>query len=500
MPERGTSIRLALLWLVHPVTCAALLLLVVNDHVLKAAYGSWWTGKLSDVAWLVVAPPLLGVVVTLALAATRGGRRPHAGTSRLPAACVAVVGVVFVAAKTIPVGAAVASSILTALAGHSVVLADQTDLLALPALAVAWATSRSRGGSSHAGGAAVHPARWMVVLPLAVVATAATSAPHGESVTQVFVIDGVLVAEGSISADGVSWEQLTGPREVALSDRVDELAAVPRDERPSACTEDGQVCFRPVEHGLGVQRSDDAGATWQTEWSVEEDVVAELADRYSPRANIWTADVAVLTTDDGFVVVAANAEDGLAVRLGDGTWDRVGFAFQASPPPVVPLPGDATQLDYPVPWPLLGAAAGAAVVLVAAGRRTGGRPDVGSAQPVWAAAALALASAVNLSSGIVVGQVRQSTVILLPPFEEVAVGTLLVVAVGLLVTSAARVERRHALTPMVVVACGVAAAWGLLRSQVLVGVAVTVLVVVGAAAARVTPDRVGERVPPPPSA
>ena len=52
-------------WLGHPATVIALLVLVVNDHVLKAAYPGWVTGKLSDAAGLVLAPPLLAAVLGL---------------------------------------------------------------------------------------------------------------------------------------------------------------------------------------------------------------------------------------------------------------------------------------------------------------------------------------------------------------------------------------------------------------------------------------------------
>ncbi len=45
--------------LFHPVNIAALGVLILNDRVLKSAYPSWWTGKLSDCAGLVIFPLLL---------------------------------------------------------------------------------------------------------------------------------------------------------------------------------------------------------------------------------------------------------------------------------------------------------------------------------------------------------------------------------------------------------------------------------------------------------
>ncbi|RYZ08386.1 MAG: hypothetical protein EOO73_08010 [Myxococcales bacterium] len=51
--------------LLHPVMLGALLLLVVNDHVLKRLCPSPLTGKLSDVAVVVVLPVFLHGVVEL---------------------------------------------------------------------------------------------------------------------------------------------------------------------------------------------------------------------------------------------------------------------------------------------------------------------------------------------------------------------------------------------------------------------------------------------------
>ena len=48
--------------LTHPVTLGAVALLLVNDWLLKPLWQSdWTTGKLSDFAWMVFAPPLLAL-------------------------------------------------------------------------------------------------------------------------------------------------------------------------------------------------------------------------------------------------------------------------------------------------------------------------------------------------------------------------------------------------------------------------------------------------------
>jgi hypothetical protein len=125
----------ALAWLAHPVTLGAALVLFVNDSVFKDAVPGWWTGKLSDLAGLVVAPAVLALL--------------------LPARFAFVVTAAgFVAVKSTAVGAQFASVVWTAVAGPSRVLADAGDLVALPALgsAGAWrpqtpTASRPRSGS-----------------------------------------------------------------------------------------------------------------------------------------------------------------------------------------------------------------------------------------------------------------------------------------------------------------------------------------------------------------
>lgn len=113
--------------LLHPVWWAALGLLVVNDHALKhlGLLPGWVTGKLSDVAGMVVAPVLLAAALRTRTVAAR-------------AAAFAWVAAVFTVMKVFPAGARAAES-LAALAGVDWrVVADPTDVLALLALPVAW--------------------------------------------------------------------------------------------------------------------------------------------------------------------------------------------------------------------------------------------------------------------------------------------------------------------------------------------------------------------------
>ena len=62
--------------LTHPVTIAALVVLLVNDLVLKALWSNpWTTGKLSDLAWVIFASPLLAFILSLLTRRSRSAQR-----------------------------------------------------------------------------------------------------------------------------------------------------------------------------------------------------------------------------------------------------------------------------------------------------------------------------------------------------------------------------------------------------------------------------------------
>jgi hypothetical protein len=95
----------------HPLPLATVLLLAVNDHLLKARWPGLLTGKLSDFAGLFFFPLLLPLPPALSVLAT---------------------GAVFTALKTWPAFNRVVSPLL----GHNVL--DPTDLWALTMLPLSW--------------------------------------------------------------------------------------------------------------------------------------------------------------------------------------------------------------------------------------------------------------------------------------------------------------------------------------------------------------------------
>lgn len=131
----------------------AIAALALNDHVLKAAWPGWWTGKLSDVAGLAVFPLLVCAAIELALARPVGRRGVIAVAS--------ATGLAFAAFKLSPLAGELYRHGLAALQwpfraitaiahgdaapalGRAHLTQDATDLLALPALAVSiWLVAR----------------------------------------------------------------------------------------------------------------------------------------------------------------------------------------------------------------------------------------------------------------------------------------------------------------------------------------------------------------------
>jgi hypothetical protein len=124
----------------HPVTLVCVLLLVVNDWVLKRHWHGGLVGKLSDIAGLAFAPVVLTAAIglVLALAAKLGAHVDPSLTRRRLLACIAATGACFAAVKLSPDAAAVLVRVLSSMGRPAEIYLDRWDLLTLPALAVAY--------------------------------------------------------------------------------------------------------------------------------------------------------------------------------------------------------------------------------------------------------------------------------------------------------------------------------------------------------------------------
>ncbi|MBB5134242.1 hypothetical protein HNP84_003968 [Thermocatellispora tengchongensis] len=202
------------------------------------------TGKLSDVAGLIVAPPLLNLAL----------RRPWVS--------ILLTGVLFTLVKSTSLGAETASQAWTLLWGPSRVLADPTDLLTLPALYAAWWIWK------HPDPRAVRLARVVVAIPVAVVAVAATgqwSPPSTYSAHAVdTTTDAIVVTVRESERPGFSnWWIYTSRDKGGSWSRM--AVAGPPVARTSACSPAGH-CYRIVPGRLKVEELKDG--RWVTAWEV----------------------------------------------------------------------------------------------------------------------------------------------------------------------------------------------------------------------------------------
>jgi hypothetical protein len=316
-------------WPAHPLLVGATAVLLLNDHVLKHVWPGLVTGKLSDVAGLVVAPSVLGLLLGLFLA-----RRTAA------AAAVLVTGAGFALVKLTAAGAGVASAAWSVVNGPSVILADPTDLVALPALGLSWWAWRRVVAAPPLPDGAAFRVRVVLAAPFTVLAITATSAPSEtlpsvDSVTsqgpQVVIEAGGGIYVSTSGVDGWRLRSEAPPTPWPLPPRQVEACA------PEAAAH----CYRV--HGadvvdsedtrggrlLGVDETTDAGRTWHTAWEVPA-ARWEFVQRQHPFpgsvtrvSKLASVELSVRAVAGGHQVIVANGVEGLAVRGADGTWRRV---------------------------------------------------------------------------------------------------------------------------------------------------------------------------------
>lgn len=148
----------------HPVFAGSLVLLLLNDHVLKGAgvLPGALTGKLSDVAGMIVAP----VLAVALLGLRRDGARALAFGG---------VALFFALLQLAPGFAHGYDALLRALGLASVTVSDPTDLIALAVLPIAWWIVRAGDRAAPARGLALASQR--ALLGAALFACVATTNP-----------------------------------------------------------------------------------------------------------------------------------------------------------------------------------------------------------------------------------------------------------------------------------------------------------------------------------
>ncbi|MCX4745182.1 hypothetical protein OG455_06550 [Kitasatospora sp. NBC_01287] len=320
--ENTTSAGTVAAWSAHPGTVLAALLLVVNDHLLKRAAPGLITGKLSDGAGLLVAPPLLALALAPLVA------RRHA--DRLAAAALTLTGLGFTLVKCTATGAALASQAWSVVGGPSTVLRDPTDLAALPGLGLAWwLWTRARARRPQ-----WRTVRITVLLPLMVLTVCASGEDGSWQAAQVGTADGTLL----VSTDSWLYRSTDGGLNWEGQDRTPPAggtgwqppAPLPFTPQRTACVPGAPAhCFRATG-APRVEETTDGGTHWNAAWQLSPGrALFQRRDDFfdeDPAGAQPATSVAVVPRAGGYAVLVAMDRDGLLVRDPAGRWQRQGWA------------------------------------------------------------------------------------------------------------------------------------------------------------------------------
>lgn len=256
----NTAYKKALACLSHPLSVGALLLLFLNDHLLRLLWPSWWTGKLGDFAWLFFFPFI--VAACLALIFPRRLPQQHHWVGGL---AFGLVGGIFVLAKTSPDFNRAWVSTWESIFGFGIrVQRDPTDLLALLSLLLAawlWVKISIPYERKFRPG--------LVLLLPGVLLTIANMAQPDPGIHCLGKIDNEVVACSSYNCygstnGGLSW----GLREnVNLPDCPDSTGeGITTTESITVPAQQGVIyTFTP---GEAIIRSGDGGSTWTIEYQI----------------------------------------------------------------------------------------------------------------------------------------------------------------------------------------------------------------------------------------
>lgn len=250
---REAPARLALRCLAHPMSIGAILLLLVNDHLLKESYPGWLTGKVSDFAGLLFFPFLLGWIFGLVSQSRRA----------IPLAFW-ITGLWFTAIKTSPYAASATERLASSLGGiDSQIVVDPTDLVGLAALAVGWRLWRRI--------AAADPAAPIVnrraVLVVAALASMATSEYEPPAVIDL-VEDGQLHAVVQRGFEDEGYDFYTTPDGGATWTQTDATFVIPTGSDRLAnglmvrCEPGNTAACVAKQLNWTYEASGDGGITW----------------------------------------------------------------------------------------------------------------------------------------------------------------------------------------------------------------------------------------------
>jgi len=301
-------LRNFLLLLAHPVSILAMVVLFVNDHILRIYWPSWWTGKIGDFAWLFFAPFVVGALIALFFP-NRPVLEKYIGITAF-----GLIGGVFIFAKAVPAVNALLVHQAALLLGIPIrITLDPTDLMALIMLPFGfWFWRRSEKVQM------AFPKRAWVVLPFAALLTIANSAAPNYGIDCLTITDQKTLAYSGYYSyitynGGLTWQEFSYSAPDCSKNAQDNT--IQDINHPDI--------LYLFSSGSNIEKSSDGGKTWQIEFDISsgnpvKKAFYEKSLRESTLIPPGPLD-AIFDPNTGNIIFAMGNE-GVLVRVESGNW------------------------------------------------------------------------------------------------------------------------------------------------------------------------------------
>ncbi len=301
--------------LIHPLTLAAIVILLINDHILRWLWPSWIWGKLGDFSWLVFFPFIPALILSFIVP-----KRWKNQEALVAGLSFASTGLVFSLMNTIPAAHAAGLHLIqTILNAPFILRLDPTDLFALPGLLIGWHIWQQVKPTRQFKIAQAYP-----ILVLGALASIATSPPPPSGIECLYQQnDGTIIAtiphytyNSFESRDGgLTWQRIE-------EDEADMNRCIERDMNADWVISNpgnGQIQYW-ISPEKKVYISSDGGNDWQLELdlSASEAQIAYYKNIQSYWYFFTTGPLDALVDGDTGNLILAMGIEGILTRTPEG--------------------------------------------------------------------------------------------------------------------------------------------------------------------------------------
>ncbi|MBC7878873.1 MAG: hypothetical protein H7Y59_17005 [Anaerolineales bacterium] len=297
-----------LIALSHPLTLVSILVLLINDHVLKVYAPSILTGKISDFAGLFFFPILLSAILNLIFKSLNLQAR------QVSIASFGFTAIWFILIKTIPFFNNFTESVLSVQ-----IIRDPTDLMALVMFLPAW---KLRASIEDQKEVKVQKLSY-VMLCFASLAALATSPAYTPTIYNLIVHKNIIYAEFDegyffYSTDGgKNWEEV----DFELPSQVTEQAGKYPELPFTLCLpEKPDICYQTGEET--ILESQDGGKIWVTSWGFPLGRM-QFFNRISQYNDIGPYDLAYIELSGEYTISAAMGTGGILLKTKNNAWESI---------------------------------------------------------------------------------------------------------------------------------------------------------------------------------